>query len=160
MKATVLEPSEGPGEIAVYAIMGAVVSVAVTLLFMFFSRNTSKYATVLSFLKELPGIEVEDVGETNSSNLFSVSVSAATQHFNLSEFAASITSLGCAVLSTADTDNPSFRTLTVEVPKHASNAVSVRSVILLGILCGIICTMYYQKEEIYKSFPMLNSLKL
>lgn len=158
MKATVLGPSEGLGDTAVYAIIAVAISIAIAA-FLFSPSGVSKYAAVFSFLKQVPGIEVEDVGETNNSNLFSVSVSAATQHFNLSAFVASVGSLGCAVLSTADTDNPSFRTLTVEVPKRTSG-VSVRSVIFLGIFFGIIFTMYYQKEEIYKSFPMLNSLKL
>tara|TARA_B110000211_G_C13653237_1_gene366854 strand:+ start:67 stop:432 length:366 start_codon:yes stop_codon:yes gene_type:complete len=121
---------------------------------MFTNSTVTKYASVFSFLKGVPGIEVEDAGETNHSNLFSVSVSASTQHFNLNTFVHAIGLMNCTVLSTADTDNPSYRTLTVEVPKNG-RGWSLTTIVLLGMVIGLGSAVYYHQEEIYNTFPFL-----
>lgn len=154
MKATVLEPSTGweNNSIVLYSCCG----ILCLLLFMKMVTNSTvtKYASVFSFLKGVPGIEVEDAGETNYSNLFSVSVSASTQHFNLNTFVNAIGRMGCSVLSTADTDNPSYRTLTVEVPKNGGGW-ALTTIVLLGMVIGLGTAVYYNQEEIYNTFPFL-----
>ena len=156
MKATVIEPIE-PWNVQQIVLFSACALFCIMVLSKMFFNSVSNYATVFSFLKQMPGIEVEDAGETNHSNLFSVSVSATTQHFNLNTFVDVIRRMGCAVLSTADTDNPSYRTITVEVPKNGGG-IGLKSIMFLGILIGIGMFSYYHTEEIYNTFPVLKTL--
>ena len=161
MKASVIE--ETTTTLNEYYLVGACICVVVFMVAMkaAISPKRDLYGTVASILKDEQHIESEDAGETNSSYLFSVSISAITQHFDLNEFVQKMSTLGCSVLSTADSNNPSFRKLTVQVPKKEARA-GLLTVVLAGMLIGGVCMGVYHKdkEELYKTFPFLEAMTL
>jgi len=155
MKATVVE--EAPTSFNETIIYGCVGLCFILILMKMMSSTVDLYGKVASILKDEPHIESEDGGETNSSYLFSVSISAITQHFDLNEFVQKMGRLGCSVLSTADTDNPSFRKLTVQVPKKRGG-VGLITLLLTGMLIGGLIMGYYHKKELYNTFPFLGTM--
>ena len=140
-----------------YVYTGIGVIILFIILKMMSSRKVDLYGRVASILKDESYIEAEDAGETNSNYLFSISISAITQHFDLNEFVCKMSKLGCSVLSTADTDNPSFRKLTVQVPKN-KRKVGLTTILLTGTVIGVFIMSYYHQEELYNTFPFVRTI--
>jgi len=153
MRASVVEPPTSPD----FAMVGAVVG-GILLLLLFWRTMSSKpdYGRVVSILKDEQGIEAEDAGETNHSHMFNISISAMTQHFDLNGFTDKMRRLGCSVLSTADTNNPSFRTLTVQVPKRGKG-MGLSGVLLVGCLLGTGLAGYFY-QDVYKLFSLFETI--
>ena len=156
MKATVLEASTGweKSSIVLYSCCGIF---AIILWRIRIASTKPDYGQIVTFLKGLQGIESEDAGETSSSYLFNISVSAVTQHFDLNGFVQKMNRLGCSVLSTADTNNPSFRTLTVQVPKRG-RGIGLPVFVCIGCLLGTVLAGCFYKEEVYKIFPIVETI--
>lgn len=156
MKATVVEELPSSFNQNVFLVGFGVLFVLITIKMMT-SRTVDLYGKVASILKDEPYLEAEDAGETNSSYLFSISISAITQHFDLNEFVRKMGELGCSVLSTADTDNPSFRKLTVQVPKQ-KGGVGLTTFLVTGMTIGGCIMVYYHQEELYNTFPFVETI--
>ena len=125
---------------------------------LFLSPKTDLYGKIASILKDELHVEAEDAGETNSSYLFDISISAITQHFDLNEFVQKMSRLGCSVLSTADTDNPSFRKLTIQIPK-VRKGVGLTSYLSMGFFVGCIVTGFYNRSVLYNSFTFMETVQ-
>jgi len=138
-------------------IIGGVVFVLLIILHRFFLSRKPDYGRVVTILKDEKGIEAEDAGETNNSYMFSISISALTQHFDLNEFVEKMHRLGCNVLSTADTNNPSFRTLTVEVPK-TRGGIGLMTILFFGFFVGMGYLYVYQGSMVYNLFKDVSSI--
>ena len=122
-----------------------------------FSSPTDLYGKIASILKEELHVEAEDAGETNSSYLFDISISAITQHFDLNDFVQKMSRHGCSVLSTADSDNPSFRKLTIQIPK-VRKRTSLTSYLSMGFLVGCLVTGFYNRD-VYNSFTFMKTVQ-
>jgi len=158
MKATEILPNE---ELLMdnFQIICLIMIIIIALFFVymvFFRSVPDLYGRVASSLKDTLHIESEDCGETNQFWLFSITVSAVTQHFDLNDFVGKMRKLGCNVLSTADTDNPSHRQLTVQVPKKRGG-FGLFSVLLCGLFIGTIVIGYLEHEELYIRFKTMVS---
>ena len=155
MKTTIVEPSTAPELGPIICIVTGIILIIIWRIMI--SSSVPDYGRVVSFLKGLQGIEAEDAGETSSSYLFNVSVSAITQHFDLNAFVEKMRRLGCSVLSTADTNNPSFRTLTVQVPKSGGR-VGLSMFLFIGCFLGSVLAGFFYQTEVYNISPLIGTI--
>ena len=129
-----------------YVLCSAVLLASVFFYVCIRKKNNEK--TVFGIINNFPELSFEDAGESNHSRLLSVSISSALQFFDLSSLVKKIEAAGGIVLSTADTSNPSNRLLTVEIPK-TSRSVSVKTIVLLGIVFAIGIFSWFHSEKLY-----------
>jgi len=157
MKATVIE-DEISSDITTATVILFFVGLLLIILYRMCLNKPPDYGSVVSFLKDMQGVEAEDAGETNSNYLLDISISAVTQYFDLNSFVETMQKMGCRVVSTSDTNNPSHRKLTLQIPKTTKGMGSILF-LFLGIVVGIITICYSQKENLYIRFLILEPLK-
>jgi len=154
MKANIIKEDSNPIFLYSMEIMGIFCTMTFIFLLRYYYRTSiPDYGKIVSFFKDIPGIEAEDAGETRSNYLFNITISAAKQHFDLNKFVKTMQDMKCSVLSTVDTNNPSFRTLTVQVPKSRKSA-GIILFLFLGIFVGIVFIWFTQRENLYIVLPL------
>ena len=128
----------GTMELGVFSLfLGALI-----LLLLFTQKRSSDSHDVLRALTSNPSIVVEPAGETSTEHLFSLSISTLAPTFDLNMIYSRLRGTGCRVMSTADSAHPSFRKLTIAVPKTAPSSCGVFGsssivVALGGIIMGV-----------------------
>jgi len=80
-------------------------------------------------------ITVTETGEDATSYRFGMNISVCKQNFNLTKLIRDIGSFGASINSVADSDNPSFRTLNLIVPKWRFPLVRTLGVVIATTAC-------------------------
>ena len=89
-------------------------------------------------------VQVEETGEDASNYRFGMNISVLKQNFNLTQLIRDLSSFGACINSVADSDNPSFRTLNLVVPKWRFKWSSLALVVLT--VSAVFAVAFYHYE--------------
>lgn len=139
MKAKII-PEHSPDNQMVNLFPSIVIFVFISIVFVrmfsrlfFFSGTLQK---VLAILEKEPSVEYEHKGQTATHDIITLSIAVNKTNFSLTALATKLFTYGCDLKSTTSSDHPSFRGLTIYVPKTNVPIISSRFVFLSGVVAG------------------------
>ena len=114
-------------------------------------RCTDPFDVLRKFPDE--SLVVEQVGETSTEYLFSISISTLKENFDLNMIYNALRGTKCRLISTADSAHPSYRKLGLAVPKSTSHAsLSSLTIISMAVAAAMLVfelqKVYNWKEEV------------
>lgn len=140
----------------------AEITILVTILFvsvLFINTILAKLKPdphkLINSLKRDPSMVIEDAGESSTEYLFTLSISTLQQSFDLNMVYEQLRGSGCRLVSTADSAHPSYRKLSIFIPKSTSSGwyavlgVSALTTLVLGISLTILA---FQVPMLYNYF--------
>tara|TARA_B100000787_G_scaffold87028_1_gene64248 strand:+ start:5161 stop:5670 length:510 start_codon:yes stop_codon:yes gene_type:complete len=111
----------------------------------------------LHALRRNSSLVIDDAGETSTEHLYDISISATQEYFDLNLIYGALLGAGCRVMSTADSNHPNHRRLSLAIPKRSGSSLSLWKPALFGIVGGVIV---FNMPVLYNSFhPYWESLR-
>ena len=138
------------------------IAVIVTILFLsVLFLNTipiklkPQHDVLINRLKRDSTIVVEEAGESSTEYLYTLSISTLQQSFDLNMIYEQLRGTGCRLVSTADSAHPSYRKLSITIPKTPTSRwyTIVGFSGLMTLVLGLsFCILIFQIPMLYNYF--------